>query len=118
MLPAITFSFEATTMTRSRRIFIIQSVASAGTLAAMASAARAQPQAVVVESEAQAVALGYREDGSKTDPKKYPNYASSQSCSACVLFQGKATDSTGRCAVFGNKLVASKGWCSAFSKKT
>ncbi len=104
-------------MTTSRRIFVIQSLAGAGVLAALAMANPAQAQAAVTEADPQAVALGYQADGSKTDTKKYPNYASNQSCSGCALFQGKATDSAGGCAVYGNKLVASKGWCSAWTKK-
>jgi hypothetical protein len=105
-------------MSCSRRTFIIQSLAGAGTFTALTNTASAQPQAEVVETDPQAVALGYRSDGTKTDTKKYPNYANGQSCSGCVLFQGKAGDNTGTCAVFSNKVVASKGWCSAFSKKS
>jgi hypothetical protein len=106
-------------MSNSRRTFFIQSLscASAPLILAMSKAAQAQAPTAVTEADPQAVALGYKVDGTKTDPKKYPNYAASQSCEACVLFQGKATDASGSCAVFANKLVARKGWCSAWTKK-
>ena len=108
-------------MSNTRRIFFMQSLScvTAPLVLAMACAAQAQTSApaAVLESDPQAAALGYRVDGTKTDAKKYPNYAASQSCDACVLFQGKATDTSGSCAVFGNKLVVKKGWCSAWTKK-
>jgi anaerobic selenocysteine-containing dehydrogenase len=102
----------------SRRTFFAKNAVAAGALGALALASHtAQAQAAVLESDAQAQALGYKADGSKVDTKKHPNYAANQSCSGCALFQGKATDSTGSCAVFANKLVSSKGWCGAWSKK-
>ncbi len=106
-------------MTSSRRTFFLQSLSGASALTALAasSTAIAQAPAAVLDTEPQAVALGYKTDGSKTDKTKYPNYAASQSCSGCVLFQGKATDSSASCAVFGGKLVSGKGWCSAWAKK-
>jgi hypothetical protein len=104
-------------MTTSRRIFVIQSLTSAVGLASLAIANTALAQAAVTDEDPQAVALGYKTDGTKTDAKKYPGYAATQSCSGCVLFQAQASGNTGSCAVFSNKLVASKGWCSAWTKK-
>jgi High potential iron-sulfur protein len=103
----------------NRRSFVIQSAAYSGALSAMAiqPMAFAQAQALVAETDAQAVALGYKADGSKTDTKKYPNYNPSQSCSGCALFQGKAGDASAPCAIFANKAVAGKGWCSAWNKR-
>ncbi len=102
----------------TRRIFVIQSLMGAGALASasLASAQSAAP-ATVPETDPQAMALGYKTDGTKTDTQKHPKYAAGQSCSGCILFQGKAGDSAGSCAVFGNKMVSSKGWCSAWTKK-
>ncbi len=102
-------------MTLARRVFALQSLASVCAFAA--TVAQAQAPSAVMEADPQAVALGYSADGSKTDTKKYPNYATGQSCSGCVLFQGQASDSSAPCAAFGNKLVAGKGWCSAWTKK-
>ena len=104
-------------MTNSRRSFFIQSLSCASVLSALALTTAAHAQATVLETDPQAVALGYSPDAAKTDVKKYPNYSDGRSCDGCVLFQGKAGESLGGCAVFGNKLVASKGWCSAWTKK-
>ncbi len=106
-------------MMNTRRVFIMQSLTGASALAALGLAATASAEApvAVVDTDPQAMALGYKTDGSKTDVKKYPSYAANQSCSACVLFQGKPKDMTASCAIFGNKLVAQKGWCSAWAKK-
>lgn len=109
--------FERAPMTTSRRTFVIQSLTGAGALAALAITNTALAQAAVTDTDPQAVALGYQTDGTKTDTKKYPGYAATQSCSGCALFQAQASGSTGSCAVFGNKLVSSKGWCSAWTKK-
>lgn len=107
-----------TSMTSSRRTFFLQSIsgATAFSALAMSGAAHAQALDAVSDADPQALALGYKTDGSKTDKAKYPN-AATQSCSGCVLFQGKAMDASGPCAVFGGKLVSGKGWCSAWAKK-
>jgi High potential iron-sulfur protein len=104
-------------MTSSRRVFVLQSVMGTGVLAALATTAAAQDQNAVADSDPQAVALGYKTDGTKTDVKKYPQYAAGQNCAACVLFQAKSPGDSGSCAVFGNRLVSNKGWCSAWAKK-
>lgn len=104
-------------MTTSRRIFVIQSLTGISALAALTASQTALAQTAVMDTDAQASALGYSSDGSKTDAKKYPSYNSSQSCGGCVLFQGKSTDATGSCPIFGNNQVSVKGWCSAWAKK-
>lgn len=104
-------------MTNSRRSFFIQTLSCASALSALAVTTAARAQTTVLETDPQAVALGYSPDATKTDVKKYPNYSAGRSCDGCVLFQGKAGDSSGSCAVFGNKLVVNKGWCSAWTKK-
>lgn len=104
-------------MTNARRTFFIQSLFCASAVSALAVSTAAHAQTAVLETDPQAVALGYSPDAAKTDVKKYPNYSAGRSCDGCVLFQGKAGDSLGGCAVFGNKLVANKGWCSAWTKK-
>jgi hypothetical protein len=72
----------------------------------------------VDEKEPQAVSLGYKEDTTKVDQKKYPKHDRSQVCSNCQFFQqDKASGQYGPCSIFGGKLVAAKGWCSAYVKK-
>lgn len=77
----------------------------------------AMAQAALTDADPQAVALGYKADGTKTDTKKYPKYAAGQNCANCALFQGKAKDAAGGCPLFAGKQVAAKGWCSAWAKK-
>jgi len=98
----------------NRREFIVQF--SLGTSALVAGQAFAQG-AMVADSDPQAVALGYKADGTKTDTKKFPKYAAAQKCNNCALFQGKATDKAGACPLFAGKQVAAAGWCSAYAKK-
>ena len=99
-------------MNNTRRTFLVTLAASS---AALSSAAHAQ--AKLDEKDAQALALGYVAEATKTDTKKYPKYAAGQNCANCVLYQGKAADAAGLCPLFAGKQVASTGWCSAWAKK-
>ena len=98
----------------NRREFIVQ--LGLGSAALVAGLAMAEG-AMVAESDAQAVALGYKADGSKTDKAKYPKYAAGQQCSGCAMYQGKPGDADGGCVFFPGKQVTAKGWCSAWTKK-
>jgi hypothetical protein len=104
-----------TRLTTSRRIFMM-TVATATTGLALSRTAAAQG-AKVDEKDAQAVALGYVHDATKTDKKKYAKYAAGQVCGNCALYQGKAGDAAGGCPLFAGKQVDAKGWCSAYAKK-
>ena len=95
-----------------RRMFLLTLAA---TGAALATHARAQ--ALVVEKDAHAAALGYVADAKRVDVKKYPRFVASRNCTSCALYQGKATDKAAGCPLFGAKQVASAGWCSAWAKK-
>ena len=102
----------------SRRTFVIHALSATGALAASSLALSQTATAPMVkDTDANAVALGYKTDGSKTDPKKYPKYAPSQNCANCALYQGKATDPVAPCPLFAGKVVAAKAWCSAWAKK-
>lgn len=98
----------------NRREFIVQ--LSLGGSALLAGNVMAQG-AMLAETDAQAVALGYKADSTKVDASKYPKHAASQLCSNCALYQGKPTDAAGGCPLFAGKQVAGKGWCSAYAKK-
>ena len=98
----------------SRRQFVIHSLAACGMLGA---ATAAHAQAALAETDAQAVALGYKADGSKVDKAKQPKYAAGQNCANCALYQGAAGAAAGGCPLFAGKQVAAKGWCSAWAKK-
>ena len=69
------------------------------------------------ETDPMSQALGYREDASKIDTKKYPGYKYGDVCASCKLFQGKAGEPWGACQVIPGKDVNAKGWCSAMQKK-
>ena len=105
-------------MHSTRRSFVIHSLSATGALAAsgLALSQTAAP-ALVKDTDANAVALGYKTDGSKTDVKKYPKYAAGQNCANCALYQAKAGDAAGACPLFAGKQVAPKAWCSAWAKK-
>jgi hypothetical protein len=100
--------------TSNRRTFVIQTVVGA---TALTGALAAKAQATLAESDAQAVALGYKADATKAGKTKYPKYAAGQACHNCALFQGKAADAAGGCPLFAGKQVSAKGWCSAWAKK-
>ncbi len=106
-------------MTITRRTFFLRSLSGASALSttAMFASVAAQTSSAVVETDPQALALGYRTDSSQVDVKKHPNYSANQRCMTCVLFQGKAADDLASCTVFANKLVSGKAWCSAWTKK-
>jgi len=100
----------------NRRTFMLRVAASGSVLAAgQALAQVAAPK--VQETEPQALALGYKEDTTKVDAKKYPKHADSQDCASCQLYQGKPKDAAGGCSLFVGKQVSAKGWCSAWNKK-
>lgn len=101
-------------MKNSRRQFMILSTAGAMTLAL---ASKVQAQAMVLETDPQAIGLGYKPDASKVDKSKFSKYAAGQACQNCSLYQGKPGSASGGCAVFPGKQVVSKGWCSAYTKK-
>ncbi|MBU1360334.1 MAG: high-potential iron-sulfur protein [Gammaproteobacteria bacterium] len=96
-----------------RRTFLMTVAAVAGASAGTAAMA----QAKLDEKDPQAVALGYVNDATKADTKKFPKYAAGQHCANCALYQGKAGDAAGGCPLFAGKTVAAAGWCSAWAKK-
>ncbi|TAG77607.1 MAG: iron permease [Burkholderiales bacterium] len=103
-------------MNQQRRTLIIYAATASSVAAATAFAQKATPE-LVKDSDANAVALGYSSDASKTDVKKYPQYAAGQSCSGCTLYAGTVKDANAACPIFGGKFVSGKGWCSAWVKK-
>jgi High potential iron-sulfur protein len=98
----------------NRRVFLMQAGA---TSLALCAVRQAHAQAMVVETDAQPLALGYKADATKVDQTKQPKYASGQNCSNCALFQGAAGVAAGVCPLFAGKQVSAKGWCSAYAKK-
>ncbi len=100
-------------MINSRRKFLLVSAAGAATLSLNKFA---NAQAMVGETEPQAVALHYKADTAKVDQAKYPKHAATQRCDNCALYQAKGA-AAGGCSLFAGKQVAASGWCSAYVKK-
>lgn len=89
-----------------------------GTAAAAALPARrtsgAEPPKLDVHDPA-AVALGYVENASQVDPKKFPRYLQGSNCENCLQLQGKPGNNYRPCNLFSGKLVAVSGWCSGWT---
>jgi hypothetical protein len=62
-----------------------------------------------------ALALGYVEDASLVDVKKYPAYVKGSNCENCLQLQGKPGDAYRPCSLFAGKVVSVKGWCSGWA---
>lgn len=97
-----------------RRVFMIQA---AGVAAALGLTGAANAQTAVAETDANAVALGYRADATKVDKAKFPAYKAGQACGNCALFQAAAGAPAGACPLFAGKQVSAKAWCSGYAKK-
>ncbi|WP_434113189.1 high-potential iron-sulfur protein [Paraburkholderia caffeinilytica] len=102
-------------MKTSRRNFLMLSVGVSSSLLLSRTAFAADPANTLSEADPKAQALGYKEDASKVDKAKFPDYVAGQTCGNCSLFQGKTTDAYGGCTLFGDKQVAARGWCSSYS---
>lgn len=103
-------------MKTDRRTFVVYSTLGAAGLMT-AGLTQAQP-AMLLESNSQAKALGYREDSGKVISASFPKYVAGQKCAGCQMFRTpQAGAATGSCAIFPGKLVAAEGWCDAFVQK-
>jgi hypothetical protein len=100
-------------MLSRRRFITLVPVAAVGVMAARSACA----QAKLSESDPTAQALGYKDDASKVDKKKYAAYKPGSVCANCIQYAGKPTDPTAPCGAFAGKAVAAKGWCMAWVKK-
>jgi len=80
---------------------MLQVLAAGSALGAMQAHGQAGPK--LDEGDPQAIALGYKQDTTKVDAKKFPKHTAEQKCNGCQLYQGKAADATAPCAIFGGK---------------
>lgn len=102
-------------MSTNRRVFILQVIAGTG---AVAAAGGAQAQQKLDPKDPQAVALGYVDNTTQADGKKFPKHSNDQKCSGCQFYSGTGSAKQGPCAVFGGKLVSANGWCNSWVKKS
>lgn len=103
-------------MTLSRRTFMQNSAIVIATAGA-SSVAWSDSAPMLSESDPSALALGYKANATAVDTTKFPRYATGQSCSNCVLYQGAANAPSGSCPIFAGKAVAAAGWCASYTKK-
>jgi hypothetical protein len=90
----------------------------AGPVALAAGRAWAQGAPGKVDpKDPQAAPLGYTEDSTRVDARRFPRHAAEQVCANCQVYAGKPAEATGPCGVFAGKLVAAQGWCSAWVEK-
>jgi hypothetical protein len=92
-------------------------VGAAGTAIGARGARSAEaPQTAKVDvHDPKAVALGYVENASQVDTKKYPQYVAGSNCDNCLQLQGKPGNNYRPCTLFSGKLVAVAGWCSGWT---
>jgi len=106
------------TMNQSRRRFVVSSGGAIG-VAALASVLSRTAQAAdppfVNPNDANAKALFYIEDATKsTNPKHKPG----DDCAICNFFAvSKTNPGAGTCTIFPGKWVHTKGWCATYIKK-
>jgi len=64
-----------------------------------------------------AAALGYIENATKVDTKKYPAHKTGQNCASCALIMLQYSPYR-PCKLFPKNVVNANGWCSAWVKNT
>jgi hypothetical protein len=62
-----------------------------------------------------AMALGYVENVTQVDRKKYPEFAPGSNCENCLQLQGTAGNNYRPCGLFPGKLVSVSGWCKSWT---
>lgn len=97
--------------TSAKTLLVVPVVAGFGRVAVAADMPKLE------ESDATAVALGYKHDASTVDASTYPKYEEGQKCSNCVLIQGEEGAEWRPCPIFPGKLVSAEGWCNSWTPK-
>jgi hypothetical protein len=88
-------------------------VAAAGLPARQSRSADAAPKVDIHDPAA--MKLGYVENASQVDPKKFPGFVPGSTCENCLQLQGKPGTNYRPCSLFSGKLVAVSGWCSGWT---
>jgi hypothetical protein len=99
---------------RTTRRNLLKGLALGAAGAAMGARGAAEPAKVDVH-DPQAVALGYVENASQVDQKKYPQFVTGSNCDNCLQLQGRPGNNYRPCTLFAGKLVAVSGWCSGWT---
>lgn len=105
-------------MHKRRVILISITTAAAASAVGIPLSVFAQALQKIDPKDPQAVSLGYTDDTTKVDKKKFPKHEPSQQCNNCQFYvTAKEVDNLAPCTIFGGKAVAAKGWCNAWAKK-
>jgi hypothetical protein len=101
-------------ITRRALVKNLSMAAAATALLAPRRSQAAEPPHLDVKDPA-AVKVGYVENASQVDVKKYPTYNKGSNCENCLLLQGAAGAHYRPCSLFPGKVVSIDGWCSGWS---
>jgi hypothetical protein len=103
-------------MKLTRRVMVQKLGWVAGVSAAYAwrPSSSAEPDRLDVKDPA-AIALGYVENVSQVDVKKFPQFVQGSNCENCLLLQGSAGNNYRPCSLFPGKLVSVSGWCKGWT---
>jgi hypothetical protein len=101
----------------SRRAVVKTLALGAATLTGLAThrARGAESTQKVDIHEPAAVKLGYVENASQVDRKKYPQFVAGSNCENCLQLQGKPGNNYRPCGLFSGRLVSVSGWCSGWT---
>ena len=100
----------------TRRMLVQKLGWAAGVSAAFSwhASSSAEPNRLDVKDPA-AIALGYVENVSQVNVKKFPQFAQGSNCENCLLLQGSAGNNYRPCSLFPGKLVSISGWCKGWT---
>jgi hypothetical protein len=99
----------------NRRALMKNLAAAAAVAALPAGRSRSAELPHLDVKDSAAIALGYVENASQVDAKKYPAFVKGSSCDNCLLLQGASGAAYRPCTLFPGKLVSASGWCSGWS---
>ncbi|HEY2679261.1 MAG TPA: high-potential iron-sulfur protein [Steroidobacteraceae bacterium] len=104
----------------SRRTIVRNGIIAGALLPAFGFASREAAAAALPAldpNDPTAKALGFVNDNSQVDTKKFATFKPTQKCGTCAQFQGKPADATAACTIFAGKSVPQNGWCQVWAQK-
>ena len=99
-----------------RRLLSNLALAAGGAAVLPAMSARAAAELPHLDvNEPAAVKVGYVEQATAVDAKKFPSYEKGSTCANCAQLQGPEGAAYRPCTLFPGKSVAVAGWCSGWA---
>lgn len=71
----------------------------------------------LTDSNPSAASLGYTEDSSTVDARKFPRHTPQQRCANCKFFQAAASAQYAPCQLYPGNAVNANGWCAGYVAK-